>query len=60
MATFKIKREDGTWEVIGGSNITTDSSLTQRGQAADAKIVGDIINTLATKEDIEWGIWDNN
>lgn len=60
MAIFKRKKEDGTWEIVGSGDIITDSSLTQRGQAADAKIVGDVINTLATKEDIEWGTWDNN
>ena len=30
----------------GGSNITTDTTLTQSGQAADAKAVGDILGDI--------------
>lgn len=51
MAVLKIKKEDDTWEVVSGgagSDLELDSSLTVEGAAADAKAVGDKINTLET------------
>ena len=38
-------------EILAEANFSPDDYLF---------IVGDVINTLATKEDIEWGTWDNN
>lgn len=34
--------------------VTIDATLTQSGMAADAKIVGDLLNTLADDEDAIW------
>ena len=45
MATFKIKKTDGSWEYIGSSSVKVDTTLTQAGMAADAKAVGDAINS---------------
>lgn len=50
MATFKIKKTDGSWEYIGSSSVKVDTTLTQAGMAADAKAVGDAISS-ATKAD---------
>ena len=47
MATFKIKKTDGSWEYIGSSSVKVDTTLTQAGMAADAKAVGD---ALASKQ----------
>ena len=46
MPVLKIKKEDGTWEVVG-NNIEVDPSLEIEGMAADAKAVGDAINDLS-------------
>lgn len=50
MAVLKIKKEDGSWEVIagagGGADIELDTTLTQEGMAADAKAVGAAIDAL--------------
>lgn len=49
MPVLKIKKEDGTWEVVtGSSNVEIDPSLEIEGMAADAKAVGDAINDLST------------
>ena len=45
MATFKIKKPDGSWAYIGSSSVKVDTTLTQAGMAADAKAVGDAINS---------------
>lgn len=46
MSVLKIKKDDGTWVSIGSG---IDATLTQEGQAADAKVVGD---ALAGKQPI--------
>ena len=47
MSVLKIKKPDGTWESINNNSIIeVDTTLTQRGKAADAKAVGDKINDL--------------
>lgn len=51
MAILKYKI-NGEWVELGGSSsnnssIEIDATLTQEGKAADAKVVGDTINTLA-------------
>ena len=49
MPVLKIKN-NGKWETIlggaGGDSVEVDTSLTQEGMAADAKAVGDMINSL--------------
>lgn len=47
MATFKIKKEDGSWGVVGSSSPKVDTTLTQLGQAADAKAVGDALKNVS-------------
>ena len=49
MATFKIKKSEGSWGYIGSNNIKVDTSLTQTGVAADAKTVGDTISSIETE-----------
>ena len=63
MATFKIKKTDGSWEYIGSSSIKVDTTLTQAGMAADAKAVGDrfvevdsSIEGLATQEYVDTAV----
>lgn len=47
MATFKIKKEDGSWGIVSGSSLKVDATLTQLGQAADAKAVGDALKNVS-------------
>ena len=49
MATFKVKKPDGSWDYIGSEGIKVDTGLVQAGMAADAKAVGD---ALATKQPV--------
>lgn len=53
MSVLKIKKPDGTWEIIGSNNsIEVDTTLTQSGKPADAKTVGDYIGNLTDLETI--------
>lgn len=46
MPVLKLKKQDGSWEVVGGSsNLQVDASLKLSGKAADAKAVGDALGT---------------
>lgn len=61
MSVLKIKKQDGTWEIVGGSsNLEVDASLKLSGKAADAKAVSDALNTrqplgdYATRTDLNF------
>lgn len=46
MSVLKIKKPDGTWESINKPTVEVDTTLTQSGKAADAKVVGDSLKQL--------------
>lgn len=59
MATFKIKKPDGSWEIIGSASVDVDATLTQTGMAADSKTVGEALAALQSdipKEPSDIGI----
>lgn len=44
---------------LGGSNVELDSTLTQEGKAADAKAVGDAINSaVEQKSQVQIITWE--
>lgn len=51
MPVLKVKK-NGVWEeVAGGANLELDTTLTQSGKAADAKVVGDAIANVKVETD---------
>lgn len=51
MAHLKIKKADGSWDIIGGNPVELDDTLTQSDFAADAKAVGDAIKNIDVEVD---------